>query len=402
MRRYAGALLLILAATAQVPRHSIPAWRHLSSAGGGLPSPPASWKEETACLAADFDGDGRGDFIITERNQAPAILWYRNVDGRWRKQTIEREAVKIGAGGVVGDIDRDGDPDFVLGGRWDSNEIWWWENPHPRFDPGTPWPRHTIKRSGAGGHHDAALGDFDGDGAMELAAWNQSANQLLLFEVPAEPGASGEWISKRIYKHDGKDRAEGLVRADVNGDGRDDLAGGGMWFERVSSGDYKRHMIDPEHAVSRIAVAQLKRGGRPEVVLTPAEREGVVHWYEWDAQRWVKRPLLEATLSHVHTLETADIDGDGSLDVFLGEMGAWGPGGVHRNAKPRSWILYGDGRGGFTATLLSDEVPTHESKVIDVDGDRLPDIVSKPFMADTPRVDVWLQRRGQKERAVPR
>jgi len=32
----------------------------------------------------------------------------------------------------------------------------------------------------------------------------------------------------------------------------------------------------------------------------------------------------------------------------------------------------------------------HEAKVADVNGDGRPDIVNKPFVWETPRIDIWL------------
>jgi hypothetical protein len=40
----------------------------------------------------------------------------------------------------------------------------------------------------------------------------------------------------------------------------------------------------------------------------------------------------------------------------------------------------------------SQGICSHESKVADLDGDGRLDILAKPYAADTPRVDVWLNR----------
>ena len=75
-------------------------------------------------------------------------------------------------------------------------------------------------------------------------------------------------------------------------------------------------------------------------------------------------------------------------------MGQWNnkPGSPPDDPNCRAWILYGDGRGGFTTTVLSTGIGYHEARVADLDGDGDLDIFNKPYRFDTPRVDVWLNQ----------
>ena len=96
---------------------------------------------------------------------------------------------------------------------------------------------------------------------------------------------------------------------------------------------------------------------------------------------------------HGHSLQIADIDGDGNLDIFCAEMGKW----TEKAAAPdnpgaRMWIFLGDGRGSFRKIEYSG-VGNHESKIADFDGNGSPDILIKPYNWDAPRVDVWLNER---------
>jgi hypothetical protein len=73
----ATALLVVPSALAVDPPSPwvSPALRHLSSAAGDLEAPNPG-REQTASLVADLDRDGVSDFVIAERTQAPAVVWY--------------------------------------------------------------------------------------------------------------------------------------------------------------------------------------------------------------------------------------------------------------------------------------------------------------------------------------
>ncbi|MBN2315584.1 MAG: VCBS repeat-containing protein, partial [Sedimentisphaerales bacterium] len=95
---------------------------------------------------------------------------------------------------------------------------------------------------------------------------------------------------------------------------------------------------------------------------------------------------------HGHTCEIRDVDGDGHLDIFIGEMGKPGAGD---NAK--TYIWYGNSRGSFQETVASHGQGIHEGLLADLDGDKDLDILMKPYNHNSPRVDVLL---NQGKRAV--
>lgn len=357
------------------------AWAHLSSKDGNLPvSGP---QEQTAALVLDIDKDGVNDFVIGGRGLPPALSWFRRGADGWSRYVIEPEALPIEAGGAFADVDRDGDLDLVMGGDYTSNQIWWWANPYPNYTPETAWPRYLIKRGGATMHHDALVGDFDGDGGEELAVWNQGARQLLLAAIPANPTTAEPWPFTPIFTS--RDKAEGLAKADIDGDGILDIVGGGRWFKHAGGTRFTANLIDDEQIYGRAAVGQLKPGGRPEVVFVPGDEVGRLKWYEWNGNAWVGRDLLGADVDRGHSLELADLNADGHLDIFCAEMRLNGG-----NPDAKAWIFYGDGQGGFTKTEQAASYGNHESRVADLDGDGDLDILGKPYNWETPRLDIWL------------
>src|SRR5439155_20004987 len=125
---------------------------------------------------------------------------------------------------------------------------------------------------------------------------------------------------------------------------------------------------------------------------------GPLKWYECTGNPtrsgdWIGHELL-SRMVHGHTLEVGDIDGDGHLDIFAAEMAKWTESRSDPdNPQAKAWIFYGDGAGNFRPTELVSGHGWNEGRLADLDGDGRLDILNKPYNWETPRVDVWLNRR---------
>jgi sugar phosphate isomerase/epimerase len=376
-------------------------WQHLTSKNpeSGLEAPNGG-DQQTSAAIADFNNDGINDFCISERTKAPALVWYERQANGWKKQVVEDEILFIEAGTTTADIDGDGDLDIIAGGEGKSNQVWWWENPFPEFNNPAGWNRYLIRNSGKNKIHDQMVGDFDGDGKTDLVFWAQGDNTLYFTRIPANPKELSAWklIPVYTYYNDGQmeqhgeypsfkktNEHEGLAKADINGDGIQDIIGGGLWFGYLGDDKFSFNTIDGAYAFSRSEVGQFIKGGRPEVLLVIGDGWAPLYMYEYRDKTWMKKTIVEK-VSNGHSLSVIDFDGDGNLDIWNAEMT------LFDNTKAVNHILLGDGNGNFPREIkISEGIDIHESEMADLDGDGDFDVLGKPYNGDAPRVDVWLQ-----------
>jgi hypothetical protein len=171
---------------------------------------------------ADLDCDGDLDIVTRDQSDFGAnagnkiYLWRQDAGDTWVHRVLE---CPHGEGLALADIDRDGDQDIVIGGIW-------FENPGSVLD--RPWPARTFGRW----HPSAsvAVADINGDGRPDIVLSPSELRgnwyRLSWFEAPADPRQT-DWIEHVIVE-----RIEcvihGLAVADFNGDGAVDIAASEM------------------------------------------------------------------------------------------------------------------------------------------------------------------------------
>jgi hypothetical protein len=390
-------LLFVLSVEGQItPKPVNYRWAKLSSEYGDIETSNKG-KFPMACITADFNKDGKDEFVIVEKTETPSVVMYVHKEARtWEKYEIEKRKIDAGEAIAVADIDGDGDLDLCVGGE--DKEIWWWENPYPEFEQGKTWKRNYLKKSGATKHQDIAFGDFDGDGKLEAAFWSVSQNALCVADAPENPKKVEDWPLTVIYTYNtdgqmeqhsngteingGINRHAGIAVADINGDGVTDIVAGGNWFN-YSGGKYLINSIDEAYVGSYVQAGQLIAGGRPEIVMVPENGAGPMIMYQYESGVW-KQTVLQKNLRKVHSLVFIDFDKDGDIDIVSGEMAS------KDIPDPKVFILLNDGKGNFNRIDIDSGKEVHMLSVGDIDGDGDYDLIGKPFGWDTPRLDIWL------------
>jgi hypothetical protein len=250
--------------------------------------------------------------------------------------------------------------------------------------------------------------DVDGDGTRELIFWNQSGRRLMMARRPADPRAAkpgGEWALETVFEYHTDSEMlqrgapasfrsinehEGLWAEDIDLDGRPDIVGGGYWFKRTGE-KFAPNLVDASYHFSRSAAGQLKKGGRPEIVLSVGDGTGPLVWYEWIKGTW--RPHIAGEVDNGHSLSVLDFDGDGNQDIFLAEMRL-----NSGNPASKCRVLLGDGEGNFKELMLAAGFDNHESKLADLDGDGDLDLLMKPYNHQTPALKILINEGGGRAR----
>jgi hypothetical protein len=234
-------------------------------------------------VAGDFTGDGLPD-VIADSDKKTRLF----VAPNWTEVILDDHPdVQTYIHSEVFDVDRDGDLDYV-GARYNPGLIVWLEQPEDPLN--MRWHRRIADDS-VHGIHGLIKADVDGDGKTDLLATSAQAKppypeSLAWFRVPADPHEAERWEPMIFAKHDAPGLTHYLGVGDVNGDGRLDAATGAK--------------------------------GGPQATSTG-------EWFAWwqapasPDQTWTKHMISdqEPGATNIHP---ADVNGDGEMD-FIASRG---------------------------------------------------------------------------------
>jgi hypothetical protein len=333
----------------------------------------------------DIDGGGYNDVVAVMEGDTTVQVFHAPA---WKRSTLitftgEHRYPRADDFKIV-DMDGDGDLDVVTRlGKGPSDDgagiAVWCENrgspANPRGGQGSNFVQHLIGNS-LEYVKDIVVADFDRDRRPDVAMRMDRRTQLWL----QEPG--GTWAGV-LLTHPAH---EGMEAGDLDMDGDPDLILNGYWFEtpdtapaaRVAA-NYAYHVIDSvwfnqtgDWTVNscKVVVGDFDADGRNDVAFSHSERAGhAVAWYGSATPRvdgaWNKHAV--AVVDFCHTLQAADFDLDGDVDLLAGGM-------IQSQHRGLRLMLNGGGGADWTQFVIQTD-GSYSAEIGDIDNDGDADIV---------------------------
>ncbi len=283
---------------------------------------------------ADIDNDGKND-VVSGRfgphydNGTRGIVWFQYPD--WTKYRIAAFNY-VSDDVVAADIDNDGDID-VLGfekssGGWN---ILWYENPLPAASPTqeTSWESHPVGTATIEDCKDVSCADMNNDDKVDIVV--RGIHKTYIFTQQSKDS----WQNAKTISHHKK---EGMEVADIDRDGDIDIVLNGFWLENPGdpSGSWNEHTIDDFWFTqdngtwwdnnSVVAIAHINDDSYLDVAFSHSGGEGFpIVWCEAPedpTQSWT-RHVIKDVFDWCQTLQAADMDGDGDIDIVGAVSGGY-------------------------------------------------------------------------------
>jgi len=289
----------------------------------------------------------------------------------WKAVTLDRGHDTIHS--EVLDVDGDGDPDY-LGAVYSPGPIFWLERPfRPEQDE---WPFHLIDED-VDGTHGLIVADVDGDGKPDLAGNSAQPkepypNSLVWWKVPPEPRRALMWIRHVFAKLDAPGLSHYLGVGDMNNDGVADIASAGKDAPEGNWFAWWQQPPDGSMPWKKHLIAENQHGATN---ILPADVNGDSH-PDFIASRghgqgalWMEGPDFR-----IHEINP-DLVGPHNLAV--GDIDGDGDVDAVTAAKDSFVVAWfeNDGKGSFTTRPIYDDQAGYDIRLVDMDGDGDPDVL---------------------------
>ncbi|MEZ4806303.1 MAG: FG-GAP-like repeat-containing protein [Flavobacteriales bacterium] len=267
----------------------------------------------TYLAAADMDGDGDTDAVLSERG-GNKLSWIENLgNGNFAKRLVASLTDAYGCEPV--DFDGDGDMD-VLASNLNGGFVYWYENNGAQV-----FTQHTVNTTYPTPYEVRAY-DYDNDGDMDVVSACYSNLQQIGKVVLFRNMGNGTFQAQEVDASAPNTTSVFWVDLDSDGDidivstmGDSDQV---VWYENNGTSTpffTERVVAYGVRYATYVVAADLDGDGDIDIV-TSALEDRTTDWFENDGQQVFTRHRLALNIFNPQFVGTGDIDGDGVLEIY--------------------------------------------------------------------------------------
>ena len=310
----------------------------------------------------DLNGDGALDIATSEK-----LIYLNEGQGAFGTPLPLEDSQSYQAASIaLGDLNGDGTLDIVAG-NYDVNTIYL-NNGNGNFSAPQP-----LRKNDPDGDYTAsiALGDLNGDGALDIVAGNGMSPVFEDFpNTMYLNNGQGNFTAPQPLDDSYTGSGTGLALGDINGDSALDIIIGGdsLIYLNDGQGDFATPQYTEDLSASSIALGNLNGDGEPDIVAGSYGAPSTIHLNEGEGIFATPQKLKDTNYDSTSSIVVGDLNGDGALDIVTGNDSS-------------NTIYFNKGHSIFTSPQpLEDMLPegygTYSVAIGDLNGDGALDIIA--------------------------
>ncbi|HAJ36818.1 MAG TPA: hypothetical protein DCL15_14135 [Chloroflexi bacterium] len=317
----------------------------------------------------DIDSDGKLDILAAGEN-LNQILWYRNNGARpaaftprfIRNGPVPNPVMDYAKTVATADLDKDGDLDVIFGSE-EENLIGWYENQHR----GATFIEHVLV-TGANHVKMVAAGDPDRDGDLDIIAASSDDNTVHFLENDGQPTPT----FTHLIVTSSAMGARSVHLADFDRDGDPDLAVASRVDNTVAlylnTAIHRSALMESQRVVNTysqtrsVATADIDGDGRMDVLSTA---NNIVAWHRnlGGSPPNFESYIIDTSFQGGRWVTSGDLNGDGDVDIIAADRT------THRIIRYEN-LLRETGSVSFQPLVVaSDAMRVRDVNVADLDND---------------------------------